>query len=136
MRGEVFVNPSRPVLRRSWPVHTPSQTNQVCVNSGRLVLFRGRPVHTPIPAKVQGLRCRMSLVGGGSEKERVSHEVVRKIFVSRIVYRRAFISSVIVKIYESHAGSKKALLFQTKPSKRCMNPVYMQPENVVPPARA
>ena len=43
---------------------------------------------------------------------------------------------VIVKIYESHAGNKKALLFQTKPASRRVNPVYMQPENVVPPARA
>ena len=78
----------------------------------------------------------MSLVGGGSEKERVSHEVVRRIFVSRIVYRRAFASAVVVMIYESHAGSRQTLLWQTKPAKRCVNPVYMQPELVVPPARA
>ena len=73
---------------------------------------------------------------GAGARRKGSHEVAHKIFVSRIVYRRAFTSSVIVKIYESHAGSKKALLFQTKPASRCVNPVYMQPENVVPPARA
>lgn len=73
---------------------------------------------------------------GAGARRKGSHEVAHNIFVSRIVYRRAFTSSVIVKIYESHAGSKKALLFQTKPASRCVNPVYMQPENVVPPARA
>ena len=73
---------------------------------------------------------------GAGARRKGSHEVAHNILVSRIVYRRAFTSSVIVKIYESHAGSKKALLFQTKPASRCVNPVYMQPENVVPPARA
>ena len=73
---------------------------------------------------------------GAGARRKGSHEVAHNIFVSRIVYRRAFISSVIFKIYESHAGNKKMFLFQTQPCGRCVNPVYMQPENVVPPARA
>ena len=73
---------------------------------------------------------------GAGARRKGSHEVAHNIFVSRIVYRRAFHTSVVVMIYESHDGEKQTLLWQTKPSKRCMNPVYMQPENVVPPARA
>ena len=68
---------------------------------------------------------------GAGARRKGSHEVAGNICVSRIVYRRAFASSVVVKVYESHAGAKKMLLFQTKPCSRCVNPVYMQPENVV-----
>ena len=116
MRGEVFVNPSRPVLFRSWPVHTPSQTKSGVCYLRPAGSFPGQARAHPHPSQSPRSTVQDEPGMGAGARRKGSHEVAHNIFVSRIVYRRAFISSVIVKIYESHAGSKKAFLFQTKPS--------------------